>query len=142
MAYFAIKKALAEKGSARAEELADEADHAFRILKARYRRQPRETLRRQVNRFLVAATVAFALLSLLSVFQLADKLRPYIVSFDAGDRVIRADNRQPFGTILFTESDHEFPDGSRNDAYRIRVEPSQQEIWITARTATKTLRED
>ncbi|MFQ5719082.1 MAG: hypothetical protein ACE5IK_06000 [Acidobacteriota bacterium] len=142
VAYFSARKALAARGTARAEERAATIDHAFAILKARARTRPADIIQRQVNRFLIAAVITLAILSGFSAFQVNRRLRPYLVSFSAGDHVYRADNRRSFGTVVYDDASHPFADGSRRHAYRIRLDDASGEIWMSARTATKALRKE
>ena len=138
-AYFVVRKSLMKLGTEEADEKIKTVDHAYRIVKARYKTRRRELVRRQVNRFLIAASLTLAVLALYSGFQFTDRFRWYFEHFEPGEVVYRHDDNSRFGEILAYEEGHPFPTGVRQDAYQVRLYPSGNQAWVSARTARRAL---
>lgn len=137
VAYYTLRRVLAESDSPEAELRLQQLDHAFGIVRARYRSRRREVVRKRVNQFLIASVIFLAALLTAYGVQVWDRLRPHLVSFDPGDAVFRVENHALYGVVLAYDPDHRFSTGARGGAYRIRLHPSGAEAWISARTARK-----
>ena len=83
-----------------------------------------------------------AVLTIVSGFQIATRLRPHFVHFEPGEEVYRLNDGERFGVIQAFEKSHEFPNGARQDAYQIKLHPDWKSAWISARTARTALTTD
>lgn len=85
----------------------------------------------QRHKALIAGCVLLIGLSVYGGLQLAQHVRPYMVSFEPGDALYRLDDGKPFGVIVAYEEKHAFSHGPPRAAYEIRLYPQDNRTWMT-----------
>jgi hypothetical protein len=134
------KSALADDRSPEARDKLERVEKAVRFVTVCSRQRPKKRNRLHEHRFLILSVAMLVILAVFAWFHFADALRPYLVDYEAGDVLHRYETGTRFGVVIDFEEDHLFPAGTRQDAYQIRLHPTDKEIWVAARTARTALR--
>ncbi|MFQ5702144.1 MAG: hypothetical protein ACE5HU_09890 [Acidobacteriota bacterium] len=140
VAYFTRRRALEESDSVEAEQKLSELEHAFRIIKSRYKSYRHEVVRRRVNRSLVACVLILLVLSVISWLQVGDRLRARFTSFRPGDHLSLMNEQKLYGEVVGYDEHHRFLTGVRDPAYEVRLNGLDTPIWISATAAHKAFR--